>query len=153
MQVSAMDKSTSKEEKITISNEKGRLSKEDIERMVKEAEEFGDEDKKVKERIEARNQLEGVVYNLKNQVSDDDKLGSKLDEDDKKAINDAVKEALDWLDENPNAEKEEYEEALKKLQAVSNPIVQRAYQKGGGAPGGEDAGGEGGANPDSTDDL
>jgi endoplasmic reticulum chaperone BiP len=151
MQVSANDKSTGKEEKITITNDKGRLSKEDIERMVKEAEEFGDEDKKVKERIEARNNLEGVVYNLKNQINDEDKLASKLDEDDKKAIADAVKEAMDWLDENPNAEAEEYEEKLKALQAVSNPIIQRVYQQSGG--GAAEGGEEGGAGADSTDDL
>jgi len=149
IQVSAMDKSTNKEEKITITNDKGRLSQEEIERMVREAEEFSDEDKKVKERIESRNQMEGVVYNLKNQVSDDDKLGKKLDEDDKKAVLDAVKEAMEWLDENPNAEKEEYDEHLQKLQSVTNPIIQRAYQQAGGSGAGAGADDE----QPSTDDL
>ena len=119
--------------------------------MVKEAEESADEDKKIKERIDARNQLEGVVYSLKDQINDEDKLANKLDEEDKKTVSDAVKEAMDWLDENPNAEKEDYDERLKKLQSVTNPIIQRAYQKGGGS-GGE--GGAGGADQgDSTDDL
>jgi heat shock protein 5 len=152
MQVSAMDKSTNKEEKITITNDKGRLSKEEIERMVKEAEENAEDDKKVKERIESRNQLEGVVYNLKNQINDEDKLKDKLDEDEKKTISDAIKETMDWLDENPNAEKEECDEQLKKLQSVTNPIIQKVYQKSGGAPGGE-GGDDSGSGPESTDDL
>jgi heat shock protein 5 len=132
MQVSAVDKASGKEEKITITNDKGRLSEEEIARMIKEAEDASEEDKKISEKVAARNELDSVAYNLKNQVNDDDKLGSKLEEDDKKAITDAVKEALDWLDENPMAEKEDFQEQLKKLQAVSNPIIQRVYQKSAG---------------------
>jgi len=135
--VSAKDSGSGSEEQITITNDKGRLSEEEIQRMVREAEEFEEEDKKVKERVEARNGLEQTAYSLKNQVNDEEKLGSKLDDDDKSAILDAVKEALDWLDENQSADKEEYDEQLQKLQGVSNPIISKVYSQGsGGSPGG-----------------
>ena len=116
--------------KITITNDKGRLSQEEIERMVEEAEEFAEEDRKTKERIDARNSLETYAYNMKNTISDSDKLADKLDEDDKNTIEEAVKEALDWLDENQSAEKDEYDEQLKQLEEVCNPIVAKAYQNG-----------------------
>ncbi|MQL05617.1 molecular chaperone DnaK, partial [Escherichia coli] len=115
------DKGTGKSEKITITNEKGRLSQEEIERMVREAEEFAEEDKKVKERIDARNTLETYVYNMKNQINDKDKLADKLESDEKEKIEAAVKEALEWLDDNQSVEKEEYEEKLKEVEAVCNP--------------------------------
>ena len=138
LQVSAMDKSSNKKEEITITNDKGRLSEEEIERMVREAAEFEEEDKKLRERVEARNSLESVAYSLRNQVNDKEKLGSKLSAEDKQAVEEAVSEAISFLDENPNAEKEEYDEARQKLQSVTNPIVQKAYQgSGGGAAGGD----------------
>jgi len=148
LQVSAMDKSSNKKEEITITNDKGRLSEEEIERMVREAAEFEEEDKALRERVEARNSLESVAYSLKNQVNDKEKLGSKLSAEDKQAVQDAVSEAISFLDENPNAEKEEYDEARQKLQSVTNPIVQKAYQGSGG-----DAGGEGAEDYASADDL
>ncbi|CCD11770.1 unnamed protein product [Trypanosoma congolense IL3000] len=131
LQVSAMDKSSGKKEEITITNDKGRLSEEEIERMVREAAEFEDEDRKVRERVEARNSLESAAYSLRNQVNDKDKLGGKLSADDKAAVEAAVKEAIRFLDENPNAEKEEYKTALDTMQSVTNPIVQKAYQSAG----------------------
>jgi len=130
LNVGAEDKGTGKSEKITITNDKGRLSQEEIERMVEEAEEFAEEDRKTKERIDARNSLETYAYNMKNTISDSDKLADKLDEDDKNTIEEAVKEALDWLDENQSAEKDEYDEQLKQLEEVCNPIVAKAYQNG-----------------------
>ncbi|ORC89787.1 putative glucose-regulated protein 78 [Trypanosoma theileri] len=133
LQVSAVDKSSGKKEEITITNDKGRLSEEEIERMVREAAEFEEEDRKVRERVDARNSLEGIAYSLRTQVNDKDKLGGKLSADDKSAVEAAVKEAIQFLDENPNAEKEEYDEAREKLQSVTNPIIQKAYQAGGGA--------------------
>ncbi|CAM8941939.1 unnamed protein product [Rhodiola kirilowii] len=136
LNVQAQDKGTGKAEKITITNERGRLSQEEIERMVKEAEEFAEEDKKVKERIDARNSLETYVYNMKNQVNDKDKLADKLESDEKEKIETAVKEALEWLDDNQSAEKEDYEEKLKEVEAVCNPIITAVYQRSGGAPGG-----------------
>lgn len=138
LQVSAMDKSSNKKEEITITNDKGRLSEEEIERMVREAAEFEEEDKKLRERVEARNSLESVAYSLRNQVNDKEKLGSKLSAEDKQAVEEAVSEAISFLDENPNAEKEEYDEARQKLQSVTNPIVQKAYQGSGGGAGGDD---------------
>ena len=130
LNVGAEDKGTGKSEKITITNDKGRLSQEEIERMVEEAEEFAEEDRKIKERVDTRNSLETYAYNMKNTVTDDDKLASKLADDDKRQIEEAVKETLDWLDDNQNAEKEEYEEKLKDIESVCNPIVSRVYQQG-----------------------
>ncbi|KAM7262892.1 hypothetical protein ACFE04_002878 [Oxalis oulophora] len=116
-----------------------------IYRMVREAEEFADEDKKVKERIDARNSLETYVYNMKNQVSDKDKLADKLEADEKEKVETAVKEALEWLDDNQTAEKEDYDEKLKEVEAVCNPIISAVYQRSGGAPGG-------GASTEEDDD-
>ncbi|CAL6302945.1 unnamed protein product [Bathycoccus prasinos] len=130
LNVGAEDKGTGKSEKITITNDKGRLSQEEIERMVEEAEEFAEEDKKIKERIDSRNSLETYAYNMKNTVSDSDKLGDKLEESDKSTIEDAVKEVLEWLDENQEADTEEYEEKLKEIEGICNPIVSQAYQEG-----------------------
>jgi len=134
LQVSAEDKGTGKAEKITITAEKGRLSEEDIERMVAEAEEFAEEDKKVKERIDAKNGLESYVYNLKNTLEDDEKgLADKISPEDKKELQDMIDETLDWMEENPEAEKEDYEEKQKEVENISNPIMRQMYA------GGEDA--------------
>ena len=138
LNVGAEEKGTGKQEKITISNDKGRLSQEDIERMVREAEEFADEDKAVKERIDARNSLETYAYNMKNTINDADKLADKLEEDDKSTIDSAIKEVLEWLDENQAAEKEDYEEKLKEVEGICNPIVSKVYQKSGGGGGGDE---------------
>ncbi|KAJ8603068.1 hypothetical protein CTAYLR_006663 [Chrysophaeum taylorii] len=134
LQVSAEDKGTGKAEKITITAEKGRLSEEEIERMVREAEEYADEDKKVKERIDARNSLESYLYNLKNTLDDDEKgVADKLAADDKEELDSTINEALDWLDENPEADKEEYEDKQKEVEAIANPIMRNIYQGAGGA--------------------
>nr|GEV09764.1 luminal-binding protein 5 [Tanacetum cinerariifolium] len=106
-------KASSQSKKITISNEKGRLSKEDIERMAKEAEEYIEEDKKFKERIYARNTLEAYIYNMKIQINEKDKLADKLKEYEKEKIVTATKEALAWLEDNQSAEKEGYDEKPK----------------------------------------
>eukprot|EP00898_Chlorokybus_atmophyticus_P002387 jgi/Chlat1/3149/Chrsp21S03378 len=139
LNVAAEDKGTGKKEKITITNDKGRLPQEEIERMVREAEEFAEEDKKVKERIDARNQLETYCYNMKNTINDSDKLGDKIGEDDKEAIESAVKEALDWLDDNQSAEKEDYDDKLKEVEKTCNPIITKIYQAAGGPGAGGDA--------------
>merc|ERR1711998_66447 len=129
LQVSAEDKGTGKAESITITAEKGRLSEEDIERMVQEAEEFAEEDKKVKARIDAKNGLEGYLYNLKNTLEDDEKgLADKLSEEDKEELDNTINEALDWLDENPEAEAEEFEDKQKEVEQVANPIMRELYQ-------------------------
>merc|ERR1712166_736277 len=132
LQVSAEDKGTGKAEKITITAEKGRLSEDEIERMVKEAEEFADEDKKVKDRIDSRNGLESYVYNLKNQLDDEEKgMADKISAEDKKDLQDSIDETLDWLDENPEADKEDYDEKQKEVENIANPIMRQMYSGGG----------------------
>jgi heat shock protein 5 len=137
LNVGAEDKGTGKKEKITITAEKGRLSQEDIARMVLEAEEFAEQDKKVKGRIDARNQLETYLYNMKSTV--EDKMKDKMEEDDKESVSSSVKEALEWLDENPEAEEEEFKDKLKEVEDVCNPIVAKVYQASGGEGGSEDS--------------
>merc|ERR1711896_88728 len=151
LNVSAEDKTTGKKEKITITNDKGRLSKEEIERMVEEAEQYADEDKKVRERIEGRNSLESYVYSVKNTINDEEKLKGKISDEDREKVEEIMKETNEWLDENQNAEKEEYEEKQKAMEKVVNPIFSSLYQEGGG--GGE--GGESGGDDDeeSHDEL
>ena len=153
LQVSAEDKGTGKAEKITITAEKGRLSTEEIERMVQEAEEFAEEDKKVKDRIDGRNGLEGYLYNLKNTLEDTEKgIADKVDEEDKEKIEEAVKEGLEWLEDNQEAEKEEFEAKQKEVEAVVNPIMQKVYQSAGGAPGGGGEDDEGDEDEDEDHD-
>lgn len=133
LKVSAGDKGTGKSESITITNDKGRLSQEEIERMVQEAEEFAEEDKAQREKIEARNSLENYAVSLKNQVNDEEGLGGKIDEDDKETLLDAVKETTDWLEENAStAEKEDFEEQREKLSNVAYPITSKLYSGGAG---------------------
>ncbi|KAJ4778277.1 heat shock protein 70 [Rhynchospora pubera] len=148
LNVKAEEKGAGKSAKITITNEKGRLSQEEIESMIREAEEFAEEDKKLKEKIDARNSLETYVYNIKNTVTDKDKLADKLEREEKEKIEEAVKEALEWLDDNQNAEKEDYEDKLKEVEAVCNPIMSSVYQRSGGAPGGAES-----SNDDGDDEL
>merc|ERR1719162_2393238 len=137
LQVGAEDKGTGKAEKITITAEKGRLTEEEIERMVREAEEFAEEDQKVKERVDKRNGLEGYAYNLRNQLNDEEKgVADKIDDEDKETLEEAIKEVLDWLDDNQEADAEEYEEKQKELEGIANPIMQKVYAAGGGEEGG-----------------
>lgn len=133
LQVSAEDKGTGNREKIVITNDQSRLSPEDIERMIKDAEIFADEDKKLKEHVEARNELESYAYSLKNQINDKEKLGAKLSDSDKTTIEEAVDEAVKWLEDNQNAETEEFKQQKKKLEDVVQPIISKLYQ-GAGAP-------------------
>ena len=135
LNVTAVEKSTGKNNKIVITNDKGRLSKEEIERLVKEAEKFADEDNKVKARIEAKNQLEQYAYQVRQTVNEE-KLKDKFSADEKKNILDKVDEVLKWNNEHPAADKEEYDAKVKELEAIFNPIMQKIYQQAGGAPGG-----------------
>ncbi|CAG8545412.1 9568_t:CDS:2 [Rhizophagus irregularis] len=124
MKVSAADKGTGKTESITITNDKGRLSKEEIDRMVEEAEQFAEDDKFQKERVESRNQLENFAYTIKSQISDDGELGKKISDDDKKTIKDAIKTVEDWLnDHSISATKEDFDEKREELQSIVNPIT------------------------------
>jgi heat shock protein 5 len=140
LQVGAEDKGTGKAEKITITAEKGRLSDEEIDRMVKEAEDYAEEDKMIKDRIDARNGLESYLYNLKNTLDDDEKgVSDNISAEDKKELQDLIDESLDWMDENPEADKEDYDEKQKEVEQIANPIMRNVYAgSGGGAD--EDAG-------------
>ncbi|KAJ5550562.1 Heat shock protein 70 family [Penicillium sp. DV-2018c] len=128
LKVSASDKGTGKAESITITNDKGRLSQEEIDRMVQEAEQYAEEDKAIKNKIEARNGLENYAFSLKNQVNDENGLGGQIDEDDKQAILDAVKEVNDWLEDNAaTATTEDFEEQKEQLSSVAYPITSKLY--------------------------
>uniref|UniRef100_H3C427 Heat shock protein 8 n=1 Tax=Tetraodon nigroviridis TaxID=99883 RepID=H3C427_TETNG len=152
MNVSAVDKSTGKENKITITNDKGRLSKEDIERMVQEAEKYKAEDDVQRDKVSAKNGLESYAFNMKSTV-EDEKLAGKISDDDKQKILDKCNEVISWLDKNQTAEKDEYEHQQKELEKVCNPIITKMYQSAGGMPGGMPEGmpggfpGAGGAAP------
>jgi heat shock protein 5 len=141
LKVSAVEKATGKSEKIVITNDSGRLSKEEIEKMLRDAEQFADQDKKTKERIDAKNSLENYIYSMKNTVEDKEKgVGDKLSESEKQTITDSIKEHQDWLNSNPEAEKEDYETHLKDLQKTCDPIIAKIYKQSGGPnPGQEDA--------------
>lgn len=133
LNVSAKDKSTGKSNKITITNDKGRLSKADIERMVNEAEKYKEEDDKQRQRIAARNQLESYVFTVKQAAED---TGDKLQSEDKETISRVCSETVSWLDNNALAEVDEYEFKLKEVQKVCSPIMAKLHQNGStGNPG------------------
>ncbi len=128
LNVNAVEKGTGKAEKITITNDKGRLSKEDIEKMVKAAEEFKDADEKQKQRVEAKNGLEGYVYNIRNTLKNGETDAAKKAWEKAETI---VEDAIKWIDENQTLEKEKYEEKQKELEEKLNPIMSEMYAAGG----------------------
>ena len=149
LNVSAADKTTGRSEKITITNDKGRLSKEDIERMVAEAEKFKAEDDAAAERIHAKNGLESYAYNLRNSLNEE-AFASKLDAADKEKLQGAIDETITWLDNTQEGSTDEYTDKQKELEGIANPIMQKAYGAAGGAgpapgaaPGGAPGGDEG----------
>ncbi|KAI3614725.1 hypothetical protein CBS9595_003996 [Malassezia furfur] len=133
LNVSAADKTTGKSEKITITNDKGRLSKEDIERMVADAEKYKAEDEAAAERIQAKNGLESYTYNLRNSLNEEG-LSSKLEASDKENLKKAIDETIEWLDHSQEGSIDEYKEKQKELEEIANPILQKAYGAAGGAP-------------------
>jgi L1 cell adhesion molecule like protein len=135
LNVSAMDKASGKNEKITITNDKGRLSKEEIDKLVSDAEKYKDEDDKIRNRIEKKNGLENYCFQMKNQL-DDEKMKDKFTEEDKTLITESTKEVLQWLESSDEADVSLFEEKQKELEAKFNPIMMRVYQAAGGAPGG-----------------
>jgi L1 cell adhesion molecule like protein len=154
LNVSAVEKGTGKTNKITITNDKGRLSKEEIERMLAEAEKYKEEDAAEAERIQAKNALESYAYSLRNTLADE-KVGDKLDASDKEKLQKAIDESVEWLDSNTTATKDEFESQQKELESVANPIMMKFYGASGapgGAPGGFPGGPGGGAPPQSHDD-
>jgi len=140
LSVAAEEKSTGKSERITITSDQNRLSAEEIDRMVKEAEEMADQDKAARDRVLAKNAFEGLVYQIKNQLADEKlKYKEKLPEEDFQAVTAAVKEALEWLDENLSAETSEYEEKKKEFEQIIHPIFSKCQTaQTGAAPSGED---------------
>jgi L1 cell adhesion molecule like protein len=135
LNVSAAEKSTGKEQKITITNDKGRMSADEIERLVQEAERYKAEDEANKGRVEAKNGLENYAFQIRNSINDE-KLAGKVSEEDKTKINDAVQSTTSWLDANQNAEKEEFEAKQKELEGICLPILQNLGGGAGGMPGG-----------------
>jgi L1 cell adhesion molecule like protein len=144
LNVSAVEKSTGKENKITITNDKGRLSQEDIDRMVSEAEKYKDADERNKLRVEAKNALENYSYGLRNSLQEE-KIQAKLSVDDKKRVDDKITETIAWLDANQAAEKEEFDAKQKELESVASPILQKMYAGDMGEGGMPGAGGVPGA--------
>ena len=142
LQVSAEDKGTNNKEKITITNDQNRLTPEDIERMINDAEKFADEDAKLKGKVEARNELESYAYSLKNQLGDKEKLGGKLSDEDKEKIEEIVNEKIAWLEENSDAEAEDLKAQKKEMEDIVQPIIAKLYQGGAPPPGEEDMGGD-----------
>jgi L1 cell adhesion molecule like protein len=136
MNVSALEKGTGKTNKIVITNDKGRLSKEEIERMLAEAEKYKEEDEAEAGRIQAKNGLESYAYSLKNTLSDS-KTEEKLSTEDKEKLKSEIDKVVAWLDDSQSATKEEYEAQQKELEGVANPIMMKLYGgEGGGMPGG-----------------
>jgi len=135
LNVHAMDKASGKAEKITITNDKGRLSKEEIEKMVHEAEKYKGEDDKLKAKIEAKNGLENYCFQMKNTLTDE-KLQTKFTADDVRVIEECSAAGLQFVQSAGDAEASEFEAKQKELEAKYNPIMMRVYQAAGGAPGG-----------------
>merc|ERR1712170_341771 len=138
LRVSAEEKGSNNKESITIKNDDNRLSPDDIERMIKEAEERKEEDEAAKARVDAKNELEGLAYSMKNQVNDKEKLGGKLSEEDKEAITTACDDAISWLDSNQDADAEAFQEKKKELEEVIHPITSKAAGGEGGQGHAED---------------
>jgi L1 cell adhesion molecule like protein len=128
LNVSAVDKSSGREEKITIKNDSGRLSKEDIKKMHADAEKYKKEDEIQRERISAKNSLESYCYNMKSTITDD-QTSSKLSNDDKSKINEIVESTIKWIDSNQSAEKDEFEHKLKEIEKICSPIMTKLYRK------------------------
>ncbi|KAG5475235.1 hypothetical protein CUR178_04688 [Leishmania enriettii] len=153
LNVSAEEKGTGKRNQITITNDKGRLSKDEIERMVNDAAKYEAADKEQRDRVEAKNGLENYAYSMKNTINDTNMSG-KLEESDKTTLSNAIESALTWLSSNQEASKEEYQHQQKELESTCNPIMTKMYQSmgsaAGGMPGGmpDMSGMGGGAGPD-----
>ncbi|XP_011092383.1 luminal-binding protein 5 [Sesamum indicum] len=137
LHVTAEDKAAKKSKSITITNDKGRLSEEEIQEKVREAEEFAEEDRRVRERIEARNKLETYIFNMKSTINDKDKFADKIEADDKEKIETALTDAMEWLDDNQNADRDELVEKMKELEDVCNPVVKKVYEQSGSRSSGD----------------
>merc|ERR1712034_137437 len=143
MNVSAKESAGGKTEKIVITNDKGRLSKEEIEKMVNDAEKYAKEDEKVKAKVDAKNKLENYLFSMKSTI-EDEKFADKISDDDKETIKGKVDEITKWMDDNSSADVDEYESKQKEIEGVCNPIVQKLYAAAGGDPSGMPGGIPGG---------
>ena len=146
LSVSAVEKGTGKSESITVTNDKGRLSKEEIENMIRDAEKFADSDKALKEKIDSKNSLENYVYTMRNTIEDKEKLADKIEDEDKEKIKEALQEAQDWIKEHEDAEKEEIDAQMKELQSICDPIIAKVYKQHGQQQ-------EGGSEEEDHEDL
>ena len=122
LNVSASESSSGVSEKITITNDSGRLTKEDIDRMIEESEKFKEQDELIKKTTDAKNTLESYLYNIKNTIEDD-----KVKADTKSKVEPIITDGLAWINDNQNATAEDYEEKRKELEAVLTPLLQELY--------------------------
>ncbi|CCH60565.1 hypothetical protein TBLA_0D00580 [Henningerozyma blattae CBS 6284] len=154
LNVSAVEKGTGKSNKITITNDKGRLSKDDIERMVSDAEKYREDDEKEAERVQSKNQLESYAFTLKSTL-DDPSFKEKVSEQDFKALETAARETINWLDASQAASTEEYKDRQKELESIANPIMTKFYGAGapGGTPGGMPGTGAPGADGPTVEEV
>ncbi|KNC69519.1 hypothetical protein SARC_17968, partial [Sphaeroforma arctica JP610] len=129
--VSAEEKGSGTKNQITVTNDQNRFTPEDIEKMIADAEKFAEADKAIKERVDLKNDLEGMAYSVRSQIEDEDKIGSKLSEDDKERIRNAVDEAVEFLDSNPEAELEDLRTQKSTLEGVVHPIMAKVYESAG----------------------
>ena len=132
LSVSALEKGSGKKNNIVIKNENGRLSEEEIARMLKDAEENAESDKLAKEKIDAKQSLDNYIYSVKSSLSDPEKLKGKISKDDEETLEEAIKDGQSFLDSNPDAEKEEYDEKRKEVEGICDPIIKSATESKGG---------------------
>ena len=148
LSVSAIEKSSGKSEQITITNDSNRLSQDEVDRMIKEAEQYKEQDDMLKEKVEAKNKLESYLYSLRSSMLSDDKMKESLG-DDTELVDKTSQEGLDWLEKDEERTKEDYDNKQKEIEGVLGPIIQKAYQANipegmpGGIPGGMPESGEG----------
>ena len=150
LSVSAIEKSSGKSEQITITNDSNRLSQDEVDRMIKEAEQYKEQDDMLKEKVEAKNKLESYLYSLRSSMLSDDKMKESLGED-AELVDKTSQEGLDWLEKDEERTKEDYDNKQKEIEGVLGPIIQKAYQANmpaggmpaGGVPGGMPAGDDG----------
>ena len=128
LKVTAEDKGTGQKNNITIEDSGDRLTKEEIERMIKDAERYAEEDEKVKERVNSKNELESAVYSLRNQIEDSEKLGNKLSDEDRETLKKLITEKSDWLDNNSEADVDAIKEQKREFDETVQPIISKLYQ-------------------------
>jgi heat shock protein 5 len=152
LNVEAFDKGGGSRESITITADKGRPSQEEIDAMLKAAEQFADEDKRQKETVESKNHLESAAFNLKTQLDDEEKLGGKVSEEDKETLRDACNEVISWMESNPDADRDDYKEKQAEFDEIVQPILKDLYQAPGGGGGGPQGGYPGGGEEEDYGD-